>query len=232
MAKRLGMLALGVCLVIIGAAPRDAAAQGVIKACVQRSSQQVRIIQNTESCRATEIPVEWNIAGSPGPAGPTGPEGPEGPSGPAGADGLPGMTLVAEARWRIQTAYPCCLSWTTVRGSETSGVTNGGTLVIVMDLTVTGGNNTTCRPVIDGEWAGAAGGQDTSRTNGMYWVEGMIYTGGAGWKKWAPTRVFHGVPAGSHAFWIECTNDSGTGLVNDHGDTYSSYSSWAIFEIP
>lgn len=288
MSTRLALVTFGICVAIFAATSEQAAAQGVIRACVQRSSQQVRIIGSSEACRATEVTVEWNIIGSPGtpgPAGPMGPQGPAGPQGPQGdagpqglqgepgpqgpqgepgpqglqgetgiqgpqgetgpqgdtgpqgpagsdgADGLPGMTQVADARWRTQTAYSCCEVWTPVIGSQLSAVTSGGTLVIVMDLTVTGGNNTTCRAVIDGMWAGSFGGQDTSRTNGFYWLEGMIYTGGAGWKKWAPTRVYTGVPAGPHAFWIECANDSGTGLVNDHGDTYSSYSSWAIFEV-
>ena len=67
----------------------DASAQ-VIRACVQKSSGQVRIIGATEVCRSTETPVDWSVGGSGGATGPTGPTGPQGPAGPAGAQGATG----------------------------------------------------------------------------------------------------------------------------------------------
>jgi hypothetical protein len=69
----------------------DASAQ-VIRACVQKSSGQVRIIGPTEVCRPTEMVAEWNLSGSAGPQGPTGPAGPAGPAGPTGPIGPTGPT--------------------------------------------------------------------------------------------------------------------------------------------
>lgn len=39
---------------------------GIISACVQQSSRQVRIVEPGEACRENEAPVQWNLAGSPG----------------------------------------------------------------------------------------------------------------------------------------------------------------------
>lgn len=79
-----------------------AAAQGPIYACVQKSSNQVRIVASAADCRNTETAVQWAVIGPPGPQGPAGPVGPQGPqglqgptgatgaAGPAGAPGAPG----------------------------------------------------------------------------------------------------------------------------------------------
>ncbi|HEU0106250.1 MAG TPA: hypothetical protein VFT38_08775 [Vicinamibacteria bacterium] len=87
---------LGVALL----APRPADADGgdptVIHACVQKSSQQVRIVGPNDACRSTETAVHWSIvgptgpAGVPGAAGPTGPQGVVGPTGPQGLVGPTG----------------------------------------------------------------------------------------------------------------------------------------------
>ena len=71
--------------------PRSAAAQGVLRACVQKSSQQVRIIGDGESCRAVETLVIWNVAGASGPEGPAGPAGPQGPPGPPASATTPAI---------------------------------------------------------------------------------------------------------------------------------------------
>ncbi len=75
-------------------APPAARGQGAdaIYACVQKSSQQVRIVAASEACRSTETRVNWSVAGPAGPAGPTGPAGPIGATGPTGATGAPGPT--------------------------------------------------------------------------------------------------------------------------------------------
>jgi hypothetical protein len=67
-----------------------ASAQSVIRACVQKSSQQTRIIADGESCRPTESLVTWNGQGAKGDKGDTGPAGPAGPAGPQGVDGAQG----------------------------------------------------------------------------------------------------------------------------------------------
>lgn len=79
-----------------GARPHVAFAHGgdagVIHACVQQGSQQVRIVGPAESCRGPETAVHWSIVGPIGPAGPVGPAGPQGPQGPKGDKGDQGAT--------------------------------------------------------------------------------------------------------------------------------------------
>ncbi len=79
-----------------------------IQACVQRSSNEVRIVNSSLDCKRSEVWVHWAIVGNTGargpmgpagpvgnvgpagPAGPTGPRGPQGAAGPAGAAGPTG----------------------------------------------------------------------------------------------------------------------------------------------
>lgn len=85
-------------LVVIGimAFPAPALAHGgnndpnVIHACVQQSSNQVRIVVVTGSCTNAEAAVHWSIAGAEGQAGPAGPAGADGAAGQDGADGADG----------------------------------------------------------------------------------------------------------------------------------------------
>jgi hypothetical protein len=51
---------------LLTGAPRTVNAQ-TIRGCVQKSSQQVRIIDNADSCKQTEVQVTWNAAGGAEP---------------------------------------------------------------------------------------------------------------------------------------------------------------------
>jgi hypothetical protein len=62
----------------------------VIHACVQRASDQVRIVGANGGCTRGETAVHWSIAGAQGPSGPAGPSGLPGPSGPVGPQGPQG----------------------------------------------------------------------------------------------------------------------------------------------
>ncbi len=64
-------------------------ASGVIHACVQKKSGEVRIVGPSDVCRRDEAAMEWNTMG---PQGPAGTAGPMGPAGPAGAVGTMGPT--------------------------------------------------------------------------------------------------------------------------------------------
>src|SRR4029453_7428525 len=73
--------------------------QGVIHACYDKQSGQVRIVDTApdalpKGCGAKEVAIGWNQTGPQGPAGPTGLQGPQGAPGPAGAPG-PTAALVA-----------------------------------------------------------------------------------------------------------------------------------------
>src|SRR5438876_4949923 len=72
-------------------------ANGTIYACVQKSSDHVRIVDATESCRPVETRVTWSIVGpqgvkgDPGATGAQGPQGIQGVKGDAGAQGPQGI---------------------------------------------------------------------------------------------------------------------------------------------
>jgi hypothetical protein len=58
-----------------------------IHACVQKSSNQVRIVGVTGSCTNAEVAAHWSITGPQGPQGIQGATGPQGPGGPQGPPG-------------------------------------------------------------------------------------------------------------------------------------------------
>jgi collagen triple helix repeat protein len=74
--------------VAFGAIP---GASGVISACYDKQSGQVRIYDGAggtpKGCGKTEAPISWN---QQGPKGDTGPPGPQGPAGPQGIQGSQG----------------------------------------------------------------------------------------------------------------------------------------------
>src|SRR5262245_16952343 len=62
----------------------------VIHACVQKSSNQVRVVGVGGACTNAESSVHWAIVGPQGPAGPAGAQGPAGVAGPQGPAGTAG----------------------------------------------------------------------------------------------------------------------------------------------
>ena len=74
----------------------------LIDACYQKVEGQLRVIDSTETCRPSELPISWNQVGQQGPqglqgpkgdtgeTGATGPQGPQGEPGPQGERGLQG----------------------------------------------------------------------------------------------------------------------------------------------
>lgn len=71
---------------------------GVISACYGRAAGSLRVIDaSTDTCRPSEVALDWNregVAGAPGATGPAGPAGPTGATGLAGADGVSGYQIV------------------------------------------------------------------------------------------------------------------------------------------
>ena len=115
--------------------------------------------------------------------------------------------------WANGSTVSCCGSWSTVSGSQFTATTYGGDLEISMNVFINGGSHSTCQPIIDGQWAGSYAG--LPNPGDPYWKEGLTYTGATGWHNWNPTRIYPNVPAGSHAFAIQCATDSGTaGICN------------------
>jgi hypothetical protein len=54
---------------------------GVIHACYQKTTGDLRVVDDQNSCKNTETPLAWGQTGPEGPQGDEGPQGPEGPSG-------------------------------------------------------------------------------------------------------------------------------------------------------
>lgn len=196
----------------------------LIYACVQKSSQQVRIVEGAGMCRSTEISLSWNVAGTRGPAGA---DGDQGPAGPAGPEGPPGTALVFAKRWSDQSNHSCC-QWHTAPASEVTASTQGGALLIQMDLSLVNGSHGTCRPLIDGQWAGDFAGEPRPPNDSPFWTEGLMAVGccGGGWRRWTSNRVYTQVPAGPHTFAVQCATDGGNMQLSG-----GPFSSWQVFEI-
>jgi hypothetical protein len=130
--------------------------------------------------------------------------------------------------WLTQSSHPCCGSWTSITDSTFMMQTNGGDLMITMDISLNGGSHGTCQPIIDGQWAGSYG--NLPKTNDVYWKEGLQAVGccGGGWRKWTASRIYPGVPAGMHNFTVQCATDSGTMSAGEP----SASSSWSVVELP
>lgn len=67
-----------------------AADPAVLEACVNPGNGNLRLVDALVACRSNETRVQWNLAGSPGPAGPAGTDGVDGAAGADGADGADG----------------------------------------------------------------------------------------------------------------------------------------------
>ena len=71
---------------------------GKINGCYDKSTGNLRVIDEAKVCKVSEVSISWNQVGRdgegiPGPTGATGPEGPVGPTGPKGEDGTSGAGL-------------------------------------------------------------------------------------------------------------------------------------------
>jgi hypothetical protein len=155
--------------------------------------------------------------GPQGPAGAVGAVGPTGPAGPAGAVGATGPSGVAnfgQKSWNGGTTQAAG-SWVTINASTLAITTTGGPLMISVNVYLNSGSHATCRPIIDGLWAGSYGG--LVQSGDPFWQEGLTYTGGFGnnWSAWQKTRIYPGVPAGNHTLQVQCATDGGTlGVCN------------------
>jgi hypothetical protein len=65
-------------------------AAGVVHACVNENSGEIKIVDEIEECRNGWVPLDWNQVGPRGPPGPEGPQGEQGPVGPEGPEGPQG----------------------------------------------------------------------------------------------------------------------------------------------
>lgn len=170
-------------------------------------------------------------AGVAGPAGPMGPVGPIGPAGATGPQGLQGpagpagATYMGQQTWNTQSLVGCC-NFTLLSGSPLVVTTSGGTLLIQMNISMTGGSHSSCAPFVDNAWAGSFLPLPSTAPTSVApsWREGLMQTSGGGWHQWSPTRAYPSVPAGTHTFDVRCVTDAGALQVNNAAGIFSSFS--------
>lgn len=126
--------------------------------------------------------------------------------------------------WNTQTNVQQCCNWVALPDSTRTVTTNGGPLLIHVNVALNGGANATCAPFIDGRWAGEYGGlpNDNPDPASPFWREGFVQTQW-GAVHWSPTRVYPNVPAGTYMFDVRCASDSGGLRVNAPPSISSSY---------
>jgi hypothetical protein len=136
-----------------------------------------------------------------------GSQGPVGPAGPSGA------AVRAEHSWSIAFTFSNNSEWVAIPASTVPFVSEGGPLVINVDLSVFAAVTQTfsCRPMVDGMWAGQYGGYPYSAK----WTEGL--NGSTyGWSQWSKSRLYRGIPAGQHTLTVECLKDSDVNSMIGH----------------
>jgi hypothetical protein len=121
------------------------------------------------------------------------------------------MTLGVQHSWLGAFSIADQFVWTTVPASATTFTSNGGPLQVSIDVSMTTTTNQTfsCRPIIDGQWAGHFGNYAYAPT----WTEGTLTTFASVWTMWTKTRVYVGVPAGTHTVAIQCLRESLTASI-------------------
>jgi hypothetical protein len=136
-----------------------------------------------------------------------GSQGPIGPAGPAGPAGPGGASLRAQHNWNGSYKFLSGYTWETIPASVTAFVSEGGPLLINIDVSVKTAVPQTynCRPIVDGAWAGLYGGY----TSAAQWTEGAMTTPGENrWMMWSKSRVYIGIPAGTHQVAVQCFRES------------------------
>jgi hypothetical protein len=148
--------------------------------------------------------------GDPGDPGADGAQGPPGPAGPAGP---PGAALRAERSWATEFHFSNSFEWVAIPDSVINFQSEGGPLLINVDMYGYSAQFQTfsCRPIIDGEWAGHYSGYPYSER----WTEGL-FTANLVWSPWTKSRVYTGIPPGPHTLSMECIKDGFTDFMFGH----------------
>ncbi len=141
-----------------------------------------------------------------------------GEEGPLCTGGHCGSLRTYQHRWQDLTSIPADAQWVTLDNSSFQVTTKGGPLEIELSIPLIGGNFSTCRPRVDGAWAGTFEGWPDN----YIWHEGLDYTGYQGdahKRMWKRARVYRDIPAGTHTVDVQCRTDSGTATAGRPGTT-------------
>jgi hypothetical protein len=123
------------------------------------------------------------------------------------------MGLRGQHSWMEEFKVFASSVWTTIPAATVTFVSEGGPLLINLDLSVfaDGGQTFSCRPMLDGTWAGEYGQYPVT----ALWTEGLNYSP-YGWNQWSKSRVYTGVPAGQHTLTVQCVKDTTTAMQVGH----------------
>jgi hypothetical protein len=124
-----------------------------------------------------------------------------------GPPGPSGVANHGQVSWAAMAMVPAG-TWVTIPNSVLNITTSGSPLMITVDAYLNGGSHSTCRPIIDGVWAGSFGG--LPNPGDPFWQEGLTNSAGGAWHPWHKTRLYPGVPAGNHTLAVQCATDAGT----------------------
>ena len=115
---------------------------------------------------------------------------------------------IHQHRWRNTDSFPNTSSWVTLTGSDFNVNTAGGPLEIELNVPLTGGSHSACRPMVDGAWAGSF----ESLPESYIWHEGITQTRHSIdiARMWHRIRVYYDIPAGQHTLSVQCRTDGGT----------------------
>jgi hypothetical protein len=83
-------VALGALTAASASVPRGDGPKVVYKMCVNPQTSKARVIPESDSCRASELELAYDVVGARGPEGPAGAPGKKGATGDTGPAGAPG----------------------------------------------------------------------------------------------------------------------------------------------
>jgi hypothetical protein len=138
--------------------------------------------------------------------------------GPECIAGSCGSLPVYQHKWKQITSVPSTSNWVELTGSAGTVVTHGGPLEIELSIPLVGGDNSACRPIVDGKWAGTYENLPSS----YIWHEGRDNTGYASGtikRMWKRTRVYYSIPAGTHTVAVQCRTDKDSVFAGRAGAT-------------
>jgi hypothetical protein len=113
----------------------------------------------------------------------------------------------AQVSWATATPHPLG-AWSNISPSVMTLTTTAKPLLITMNISLNQGSHGSCRPIVDGIWAGSYG--SLPNPGDPFWQEGLILVGSGGWARWSLNRIYPGIPAGNHTFQVQCVTDGGT----------------------
>ena len=116
---------------------------------------------------------------------------------------------INQHKWRDATNIPTSSSWVDLTGSDFEVNTAGAPLEIELSIPLYSGEQSACRPMIDGSWAGSF----ESIPESYGWHEGITRTRTSSLdlhRMWHRTRIYYDIPPGQHTISVQCRTNGNT----------------------